>query len=170
VISPNGLLSRFAGATSPKQRQLPLNQFSNSGGSLAFDANGDLFTTNFPVLYERSTTGRISDLGLFRSGGGDSGVLTATPAGTIIEAYEDGLFLRRGTKLTRIVSIRSLSVPLGSRRGGIPNSFGNIEGVAAAPNGEIYLDTNPFVAGVGTSVSAIVVVNSAGRVAPFWKS
>jgi hypothetical protein len=71
--------------------------------------------------------------------------------------------------LTRVIANRRLDAVLGTRPGGIPNTFEAVDGLAASPNGDLYTDTNPF-GGPWTNTSALVQITPTGRLRALWTS
>jgi hypothetical protein len=62
---------------------------------IAFDRAGDMFVSSFPVLLERSASGRVLYLGDGFRGGGGPGLLASSPDGRVYAALGDlGLVLR----------------------------------------------------------------------------
>jgi hypothetical protein len=128
---------------------------------LAFDGKGDLLVAGGPGfgLYERTTTGRLWFLENDRSDGNLRGSLAAAPDGCVVLAGE-ARFHPSGS-ITPIAA-HGLRTVLGPH-----NEFITGEGVAVAPNGDIYLDAD---AGWFSSASAIVEIGTNGHVSTLWKS
>ena len=128
---------------------------------LAFDGKGDLLVAGGPGfgLYERTATGKLRFLENDRSDGNLWGSLAAAPDGTVVLAGE-ARFHPSGS-ITPIAA-HGLRTVLGAH-----NEFITGEGVAVAPNGDIYLDAD---AGWFSSVSAIVEISTNGHVSTLWKS
>jgi hypothetical protein len=128
---------------------------------LAFDAQGDLLIAGGGGLglYEDSTSGRLLFLENFR-GDGAWGSMATMPDGDVILSARNGLslFQPSGT-ITAIPN--HLSALLGPMHGSAPsNTFIGGDGVAVAPNGQVYVDTNT---GNGfTSVTALVETGTYG--------
>jgi hypothetical protein len=137
---------------------------------IAFDGSGDLFVSdgNGFDLYEIAANGQLDYLGAFR-GDGAPGALAAAPDGSVVEAWCDGLTRLLSDGQTSAIG-GNLDVALGRAKhvlGGY-NVFIAGDGVAVAPNGGIYLDTN--TGNTFTAVSALVEVSPKGIVTVLWRS
>lgn len=136
---------------------------------LAFDGTRDLLVGGGGGfgLYEMTRTGKLLFLENFR-GDGAWGALAEAPGGSVVLCDRGGLsrFLPSG----RIEPIAAnLSSALGTVKGEPhKNYFIGGDGVAVAPNGNIYADTN--VGNTFTSVNAIVEVTPEGAVRAIWRS
>jgi hypothetical protein len=140
---------------------------------LAFDGNGDLYVSGFDAngLYEMTSGGSLLYLGQLR-GDGAPGALAAAPDGSVVEAWRDGVSMRTATGSTTPVSShadQALDSSLGRCcHDRYANVFIGGDGVAVAPDGDIFLDTN--AGNSFTSVSALVRLTPSGRVSVLWKS
>jgi hypothetical protein len=177
-VRPNGVLQWVVGGSS-----FPKNWggvYSNPGAQydffqpdrIAFDEKGDLLVASGGGwgLYERTVSGKLRFLENFR-GDGDFGSLSPAPNGTVILASRFGLF--RFSPSSRITSIsgdgKSLNDALGRMNiGSLENTFIGGDGVAVAPNGAIYVDTN--AGNAFTSVTAILEFTTHGNVKTVWRS
>lgn len=145
---------------------------------LAFDGNGDLLVAGGGGygLYEETTSGTLALVENFR-GDGYWGSLAESATGNVILSARGGLsmFAPSGA----ITSIPAdLNAPLGRMTGSgsrtptgsvLSNNFIGGDGVAVAPDGRIYVDTN--AGNAFTSVSALLEMNaSGGTVSVLWKS
>ena len=178
ALSRAGTLSYFAGPTHPGYA--PESRLVDGYPTgIAFDRAGDMFVSSFPMLLERSASGRVLYLGDgFRSDGGP-GLLASSPDGRVYAALGDlGLFLRvlrprpvpngevmSKTGMQTVVPPRSLDRLLGTR-GSIPNLF-SPDGLAVGASGTIYTDTD---SGYFSGVSALVEIAPGGRVRSLWTS
>jgi trimeric autotransporter adhesin len=157
------------------------NDFS-SATRLAFDGKGDLLVAGGGGwgLYEKTTTGKLRFIENFR-GDGFWGSLAEAPDGTVVLAGgaigtgggvgTRGYGLARFYPNGRIEPISgNLSAALGRSSGPHhdENFFRTGDGVAVAPNGTIYADTN--TGNALTSVNAIVAVEPDGQVRALWRS
>ena len=130
-------------------------------GPLAVDGKGDLLVAGGYGfgLYERTTTGKLRFLENDRCEGNLRGSLAAAPDGTVVLA---GLERFHPSGSITPIAAHGLRTVLGPN-----NEFITGDGVAVAPNGDIYLDAD---AGWFSSVSAIVEVSPNGHVSMVWKS
>jgi hypothetical protein len=157
------------------------NDFS-SATRLAFDGKGDLLVAGGGGwgLYEKTPTGELRFIENFR-GDGYWGSLAEAPDGTVVLAGgaigtgggvgTRGYGLARFYPNGRIEPISgNLSAALGRSSGPHhdENFFRTGDGVAVAPNGTIYADTN--TGNAMTSVNAIIAVERGGEVRPLWRS
>ncbi len=140
--------------------------------SLAFDAAGDLFVSdnNGFGLYEIAANGALTYLGQFR-GDGAAGALATAPNGTVIEAWRFGLTRLIPHEVTTAAHNLGYDTKLDAVLGGHgkdQNVFIEGDGVAVAPSGNIYVDTN--TGNTFTTVSALVQVGPDGQVKSLWRS
>jgi hypothetical protein len=180
ALMPGGTLRYFAGPTGPGAGGTP--PLWQGPGAIAFDRAGDMFSTSFPWLTERTAAGRTLFLGDgFRSNGA-AGVLASSPNGTVYEGYGDlGGIINRLVKPRPVPTgdqmsphgVQSVVSPDLLRRvvatrvgGGYRNGFGP-QGLAVSGSGTIYVDTD---SGYFSSVSALVEITRNGRVRPLWTS
>jgi hypothetical protein len=145
---------------------------------LAFDGNGDLLVAGGGGygLYEKTTSGTLLFIENFR-GDGYWGSLAESPDGNVILSSRNGLtvFDPSGA-ITSIAA--DLNAPLGRMTGPgsrtptgsvLSNTFIGGDGVAVAPDGRIYVDTN--TGNTFTSANAIIVVAPTGNsTSTLWKS
>ncbi len=148
-----------------------INDLSVGGTPIAFDpdaiavsASGDLYIANFSpkVLLQISPDGTASPVGgqsTIQSGGTyvTPAGLASDPDGSIVVA-DYGMFAidrATGTNVTPVVTFRLNSVP------GLEGSF-RPSGVAVAPNGEIYADTDG--ANGGSNDSALIAIDPNGDI------
>jgi hypothetical protein len=177
-LEPNGVLQWVIGKNSFPKRWGGV--YSNPGvqydfyqpDRIAFDGKGDLFVASGGGwgLYERTVSGKLRFLENFR-GDGNFGSLAQAESGSVFLASRFGLF--RFSPSSGITSIRgggkSLSNALGRRKiGTLKNTFIGGDGVAVAPNGAIYVDTN--TGNTFTSVTAILKLSTQGNVKTVWRS
>jgi trimeric autotransporter adhesin len=145
---------------------------------LAFDGRGDLLVAGGGGygLYEKTTSGTLVFVENFR---GDAywGSLAESPAGNVILSARSGLSVFDPSGAITSVSA-DLNAPLGRMTGpgsrtptgsALSNGFIGGDGVAVAPDGRIYVDTNSGNA--FTSVSAIIAVAPTGNsTSTLWRS
>ena len=132
---------------------------------LAFDGRGDLLVAGGYGfgLYERTATGNLRFLMNFRGPGASRGSLAAAPDGSVVLTGRTiGLARFQPSGSVTPIAEHSLGTVLGSN-----NEFITGDGVAVAPNGDIYLDVD---AGFFSPVSAIVELRPNGEVVTLWKS
>ena len=137
---------------------------------LAFDGRGDLLVAGGGGwgLYERTRTGKLRFVEVFR-GDGFWGSLAVGTGGGVVMSNRDGIF--RFSPSGRIKPIRPsattdaspLNAALGKR-----NIFMGGGGLAVGHNGDVYVDTN--VGNTFTSVSAILDLRPSGQVSVLWRS
>ncbi len=137
---------------------------------LAFDGQGDLLVAGGGRfgLYEYTTAGRLLFVENFR-GDGAWGSMAAMPNGDVVLSARDGLSIFQPTgTITAIPD--ELSALLGPMNGStLSNTFIGGDGVAVAPNGKIYVDTN--TGNTFTSVTALMETGTDGSSARvMWKS
>jgi hypothetical protein len=140
---------------------------------LAFDGKGDLFVAGgggIFGIYEMARNGRLRFVGVFRGDAGGPPALAPATGGSIVVAYNAGIFRVSPSGTRKLISpsagvgLKSpLSAALGKR-----NGFVGGDGVAAGRNGNIYVDTN--VGNGWTGVSAILELRPNGKVVALWKS
>jgi hypothetical protein len=177
-LESNGVLQWVVGKSS-----FPKNWggvYSNPGAQydfsqpdrIAFDGKGDLFVASGGGwgLYERKASGKLRFLENFR-GDGNFGSLASAPNGTVVLASRFGLF--RFGPSTGITSLSgngtSLNNVLGRMKGqSRENIFIGGDGVAVAPNGTIFIDTN--AGNTFTSVTAVLKSTTQGNVNLVWRS
>lgn len=145
---------------------------------LAFDGKGDLLVAGGGGygLYEKTTSGALVFVENFR-GDGYWGSLAESANGDVILSSRNGLSVFDPSGTIRSMSA-DLNTPLGRMTGPgsktptgsvLSNDFIGGDGVAVAPSGRIYLDTN--TGNTFTSVSAIIVVAPTGEsTSALWKS
>ncbi len=195
-LEPGGVLEWVAGrhVSQPACSSVfcnPPNELDfTSPAQLAFDGAGNLFVSSSSGfgLYEIAANGARRYLGQFRGDGG-AGALASAPGGKVIEAWRGGVTAlvaeeppARSPAL-RVVASRDLGygarldAALGeATTTGIgadsttnkANVFIGGDGLAVAPSGDIYVDTNEGNA--FTTVSALVRVSRSGHVTTLWKS
>ncbi len=149
-----------------------------SPDQLALDAKGNLFvsSSNALGLYEITAKGARRYLGQFRGNGG-AGALAASSDGRVIESWRGGVtqlvpkLPPAHTPVLKVVATRDLrygskiDALLGANRTLDPTDvFAGGDGVAVAPNGDIYVDANM------RSVSALLRLTRDGRATVLWKS
>jgi len=189
-LTPNGMVEWVAGKRGPLAcGSIYCNPASEADfvmpDQLAFDGAGDLFVAvdNGPSLYEIAANGRLTYIGQLRAaGGGRAGALAETPHGGVVEAAQVGLArLPAHGKIDLPKTAESNAIALGApivgnlnhalgpnkRLVGGYNTFAAGDGVAVGPNGAIYADTS---SGFASSVSALIEVESGGKVLTLWKS
>lgn len=171
-LTKDGMLRWVVGSNAPRLNKGYKGVYADPAGQadfvhaakLAFDGEGDLFVAGGGGfgLYERAVTGRLRFIEIFR-GDGYWGSLAEASEGSVVLAARLGL--TRIQPSGHIVSVPAsrLSAALGGH-----NTFIVGDGVATAPNGDIYLDTNPDNA--FTLVAAIVRVSPRGHVTLVWRS
>jgi hypothetical protein len=186
-LTPSGLIQWVAGTRGPLAcGSIYCNPASEADFSepdqLAFDGAGDLFVSdnNGLGLYEVAANGHLRYLGQFR--GDPSGALAEAADGTVVEADRAGLARLPANGKIKIPKHQphtllapgedipgDLDRALGRNKllGGY-NAFIAGDGVAVAPNGAVYADTN--TGNTFTSVSALVEVKPGGKVLTLWKS
>ena len=133
----------------------------DSPNGLAFDKAGDLFLAGFAtkallMITPRGTMRLVSDAFYPR---GDGGLVTA-PGGTVL-AMET-------TRLVRVspAGIRTIADFQRRTVGGIRNFLPN--GIAVAPNGDVYLDTDNGNGWVNRT--ALIVVHPNGGIRVLWEA
>jgi len=141
--------------------------FANSS-RIAFDGRGDLLDAGGGGwgLYERTASGKLRFIENFR-GDGSWGSLAPVPGGSVALVSGRGLSLFRPTGALTNVPTPGLNAALGSSAGHEDVFIGG-DGIAVAPSGAIYVDTN--VGNTFTTVSAILMVNPNGQVGVVWES
>ncbi len=139
-----------------------------SSSRIAFDGRGDLLDAGGGGwgLYERTASGRLRFIENFR-GDGSWGSLTPAPGGSVALVSGRGLSVFRPSGALANVPTPRLNAALGSSAGHQDVFIGG-DGLAVAPSGAIYVDTN--VGNTFTAVSAILMVNPNGQVGVVWKS
>ena len=144
---------------------------------LAFDGKGDLFVAGgggIFGIYEMARNGRLRFVGVFRGDAGGPPSLAAGTGGSVVVAYNAGIFRVSSSGTRKLISpspvTSATKSPLSAALGAPHqrNGFIGGDGVAVGRDGDIYVDTN---AGNGwTGVSAILELRPNGRVVPLWKS
>ena len=136
---------------------------------IAFDGKGDLLDAGGGGwgLYERTAAGGLRFIENFR-GDGAWGSLAPTPNGSVALVSGSGLSLFNASGALSNVPSSGLSAALGLNAFGHQNAFIGGDGIAVAPSGAVYVDTN--TGNTFTSVSAILTVNMSGQVEVVWKS
>jgi hypothetical protein len=145
---------------------------------LAFDGKGDLLVAGGGGygLYEKTVSGALVFIENFR-GDGYWGSLAESPNGNVILSARNGLSVFDPSgKITSVPA--DVNAPLGRMTGPgsrtlagsvLFNKFIGGDGVAAAPGGTIYIDTD--AGNAFTTVSAIIAVAPNGRCSSaLWKS
>jgi hypothetical protein len=135
---------------------------------IAFDDRGDLLDAGGGGwgLYERTASGQLRFIENFR-GDGYWGSLAPGPGGSIALVSGYGLALFHPSGALTSITARGLNSALGSSAHN-HNVFIGGDGIAVAPSGAIYIDTN--TGNTFTTVSAILVITPQGRVKVVWKS
>ena len=145
---------------------------------LAFDGEGDLLVAGGggDGLYEKKASGALVFVENFR-GDGSWGTLAGSPDGDVILSARNGVSVIDPSGTIRSMSA-DLNAPLGRMSGPgsktpsgfvLSSNFIGGDGVAVAPNGTIYVDTN--TGNTFTTVNAIIAVAPNGRSArALWKS
>jgi len=139
-----------------------------SSSRIAFDGRGDLLDAGGGGwgLYERTVSGRLRFIENFR-GDGSWGSLAPAPGGSVALVSGRGLSLFRPSGALTSVPTAGLNAALGSSAGHQDVFIGG-DGIAVAPSGAIYVDTN--VGNTFTTVSALLMVNPNDQVGVVWKS
>jgi len=139
-----------------------------SSSRIAFDGRGDLLDAGGGGwgLYERTVSGRLRFIENFR-GDGSWGSLAPAPGGSVALVFGRGLSLFRPSGALTSVPTPGLNAALGSSAGHQDVFIGG-DGIAVAPSGAIYVDTN--VGNTFTTVSALLMVNPNDQVGVVWKS
>jgi hypothetical protein len=173
-LSRSGMLYWVVGSALPRLNKGFRSVFSNPGAQtdfapatrLALDAKGDLLVAGGGAfgLYEKTAAGKLRFIENFR-GVGYWGSLSPDPVngGVVLAGGSDdpGVFHPSGA--ITVPRAQGLSTVLGP-----DNTFRDGVGVAAAYDGDIYLDTD--AGNYFTRVSAIVSVTPSGQVTVVWKS
>jgi hypothetical protein len=134
-------------------------------GPLGFDGRGDLLVAGGYGfgLYERTASGKLRFLMNFRGPGASRASLAAAPDGSVVLTGRTiGLARFQPSGSVTPIAAHGLWTVLGPN-----NAFITGNGVAVAPNGDIYLDVD---AGFMSSVSAIAELRPNGEVVRLWKS
>jgi hypothetical protein len=136
---------------------------------LAFDKSGDLLVAGGGGfgLYEQTSAGAQRFLENFR-GDGFWGSLAPAPNGSVVLASGFGLARFETSGTIESISSQSLSAALDADLAKSRNLFIGGDGVAVAPDGTIYVDTN--TGNTFTSVNAILAVSPNGKVRTIWSS
>jgi hypothetical protein len=145
---------------------------------LAFDGKGDLLVAGGGGfgLYEKTTSGALEFVENFR-GDGTWGSLAESPSGNVVLSARDGLSVLAASGTINAIAA-DLNAPLGPMTGRgsrtpagtlLSNIFIGGDGIAAGPDGQIYLDTN--MGNTFTSINAIIAVAPNGdSTKTLWKS
>ena len=174
-LEKNGLLQWVVGeqTTPPKDwggvYANPAVQLDFASSSrIAFDGRGDLLDAGGGGwgLYERTAPGKLLFIENFR-GDGNWGSMASAPDGSVVLASRFGLSLFHPSGTLTSVADPGLNAALGPGAGH-QNVFIGGDGIAVAPSGAIYVDTN--TGNTFTTVSAILRVNPKGQVEVAWKS
>jgi hypothetical protein len=136
---------------------------------LAFDGSGDLLVAGGGGwgLYEQTDTGAQRFIENFR-GDGFWGSLATASDGSVVLDSGSGLARFAPSGTIRSIPAQSLNAALGANRTKDRNLFIGGDGVAVAPDGMIYVDTN--TGNTLTSVTAILTVSPKGTVKTVWSS
>jgi hypothetical protein len=118
-------------------------------------------------LYEQTNTGTQRFVENFR-GDGFWGSLAPAPDGSVVLASDSGLARFEPSGTIQSIPAQSLSAALDASRAKSRNLFIGGDGVAAAPGGTMYVDTN--TGNTFTSVTAIIAVSPNGKVRTVWSS
>lgn len=172
-LNSNGMLGWVVGSGARDLNKGFKGFYSNPGsqidfiqaGPLAFDGRGDLLAAGGYGfgLYERTATGKLRFLTNFRGPSASRGSLAAAPDGSVVlTGGTIGLARFEPSGSITPIAAHGLWTVLGPH-----NEFITGDGVAVAPNGDIYLDTD---SGYFSTVSAIVEVSPNGHVSTVWKS
>ena len=142
--------------------------FANSN-RIAFDGRGDLLDAGGGGwgLYERTASGKLRFIENFR-GDGSWGSLAPAPDGSVALVSGLGLSLFHPSGTLTSLDVPGVNAALGSTNAGHQNIFIGGDGIAVAPSGAMYIDTN--TGNTFTTVSAILMVNPNGQVAVVWES
>ena len=145
---------------------------------LAFDGQGDLLVAGGGGygLYEKTTSGALVFVENFR-GDGYWGSLAESANGSVVLCARNGLSMFEPSGAITSISA-DLSTPLGLMTGPgsrtpkgsvLSNQFIGGDGVAVAPDGTIYADTN--TGNTFNSVNAVIVVApDGGSTRALWRS
>ncbi len=136
---------------------------------LAFDGNGDLLVAGGGGwgLYERTNTGELRFIENFR-GDGSWGSLVPASDGSVLLASGSGITRFESSGTIQEISTGSLSAELDRLQPKTQNLIIGGDGIAVAPNGTIYVDTN--TGNTFTSVTAILAVTPHGKISAVWSS
>ena len=170
----NGVLHWVVGSTAPAQNVGFTGYGSNPAHqrdfvpayTVAVDGRGDLLVGggNSYSLYERLASGQLRFVQGDRAQGGYYAALASAPGGAVV-LTGGARGLARFEPSGQITSISATSL---TRLLASPSHFTVGDGVAVAPNGDIYLDE---VANNGfSSVSAIARLDPSGRAVLLWQS
>jgi hypothetical protein len=173
-LTPSDMLNRVVGASvDPIDFQgVDVNPAVQSDFTpayrLAFDRAGDLYVAGGGGwgLYERMASGSLRFIENFRGdGAGFWGSLASDPNGSVVAVSNNGI--QQSSLSGAMVALTTMSFRMVSELRLGTTTFEGGNGIAVAPNGDIYTDID---VGDTSSVSAILEVSPSGRVIDLWRS
>jgi hypothetical protein len=177
-LNANGSLQWVVGSSKLPHLSTWRGIYSNPGvqydfqesSRIAFDGKGNLYMAGGGAfgLYERTASGKLRFLGVFR-GDGNAASIAPESNGDVLISYRFGLFqIHPSGTITSILGVGARLNAALRVKGILPHMFIGGDGVAVAPNGTIYVDTN--TGNTFTPVTAILKVRPNGAVKIVWRS
>jgi hypothetical protein len=177
-LNANGSLQWVVGSSKLPHLSTWRGIYSNPGvqydfqesSRIAFDGKGNLYMAGGGAfgLYERTVSGKLRFLGVFR-GDGNAASIAPQSDGNVTISYRFGLFQIHPSGIITPISGVGERLDAALRvKGFLPHMFIGGDGVAVAPNGTIYVDTN--TGNTFTPVTAILEVKPSDAVKTLWRS